>query len=86
MPQALDPTVVELVNRAFNYRGDVTIERTDGSTVVGYLFNRDIRRVVPVTQLFETASGKEIWLPYSDIQNIRFTGRDSAGTKHSHSQ
>ena len=33
-------TLEEVVERAFDYRGNVTVVRTDGAEVEGYLFNR----------------------------------------------
>ena len=34
-------SLAEVIERAFDYRGDVTIVRRDGSEIVGYLFNRE---------------------------------------------
>ena len=39
-PLASDAEIREALEKAFDYRGDVTITRKDGSQVVGYLFNR----------------------------------------------
>jgi hypothetical protein len=38
-----------LIDQAFDFRGDVTLELTDGSEVTGYLFNRnhETRKIVP---------------------------------------
>ena len=37
---ASDAEIREALEKAFDYRGDVTITRKDGSQVVGYLFDR----------------------------------------------
>ncbi len=37
---ATDAEIREALEKAFDYRGDVTITRKDGSQVVGYLFDR----------------------------------------------
>ena len=70
--------VAGLVERAFQYRGDVTVHTDDGSAVTGYLFNRDTRASEPFVQLFETQTGREVSLPYRSITDVRFTGRDAA--------
>ena len=71
-------TLADVVEHAFDYRGDVTVDRVDGTRVVGYLYNRDASAREPFVQLFETKSGASLTLPYTAIANIRFTGRDTA--------
>jgi hypothetical protein len=73
-----DVPVTELVERAFDYRGNVTIERVDGTEVVGYLFNRDERATAPFVQVFDLDGAGPITIPYAAIRTIRFTGRDTA--------
>jgi hypothetical protein len=75
--------LVEVIERAFDYRGDVTIVRGDGAELVGYLFNRDIQSATPFVQVFAAVGGDPITIPYADIRSIRFTGRDTAaGTSY----
>jgi hypothetical protein len=71
------------LQEAFDYRGDVTITRKDGSRVEGYVFDRrsgatlaeSVVRVIP-----QDGSGK-VAIPYSDIAGLAFTGRDTAAGK-----
>ena len=70
--------LAETVERAFDYRGDVTVVRRDGGEVVGYLFNRDADAATPFVQLFAASGGDSLTIPYADIRAIRFTGRDTA--------
>ena len=71
------------LEEAFDYRGDVTITRKDGSRVEGYVFDRrrgatlaeSLVRVIP-----QDGSGK-VTIPYSDIAGLAFTGRDTAAGK-----
>ena len=71
------------LEKAFDYRGDVTITRKDGTTVEGYLFDRktgptladSLVRVLPKT------SNQRVMIPYSDIAALSFTGRDTAAGK-----
>lgn len=82
--QGWDPGIVDgpdlayVVERAFDYRGDVTILRADGSEVTGYLFNRNADVQEPFVQVFERDQGELVTLPYAQIRSIRFTGRDTA--------
>ncbi len=71
------------LEKAFDYRGDVTITRRDGVVVEGYLFDRksgvtlhdSYIRLMP-----KDAPGK-LTIRYSEIAGIAFTGRDTAAGK-----
>jgi len=71
------------LEEAFDYRGDVTITRKDGTRVEGYVFDRrrgatlqeSVVRVIPQN------SPQKISIPYSDIAALAFTGRDTAAGK-----
>jgi len=45
---ATDAEIREALEKAFDYRGDVTITRKDGSQVVGYLFDRRSGSSLPI--------------------------------------
>jgi len=70
----------EALEKAFDYRGDVTITRKDGSKVEGYLFDRrsgdslenSFVRVIPTT------SPTKVNVAYSDVAALVFSGRDTA--------
>ena len=68
----------EIIDRAFDYRGNVTVDLRDGGEVSGYLFNRDAHARQPFVQMFDTAGEGPITLRYADIRTIRFTGKDTA--------
>lgn len=72
------PDLAFVVERAFDYRGDVTVVQRDGRELVGYLFNRDVDARAPFVQLFSRDGGEAITIQYADIASIRFTGRDTA--------
>jgi hypothetical protein len=72
------PDLAFVVERAFDYRGDITLVRRDGRELVGYLFNRDVDAREPFVQMFPRDSGEAVTIPYADIASIRFTGRDTA--------
>ncbi len=76
------PGVAALVERAFRFRGDVTLTTADGGETTGYLYNRDAAAPEPYVQLFEAGGGRDLSFPYAAITGIRFTGRDTASGKH----
>jgi hypothetical protein len=78
-PGAVDgPDLAYVVERAFDYRGDVTVILRDGGKLVGYLFNRNTDVTEPFVEMFERDGGDPVTIPYARIFSIRFTGRDTA--------
>ncbi|HEV8584966.1 MAG TPA: hypothetical protein VGT02_08345 [Methylomirabilota bacterium] len=78
-PGPLDgAALAEAVERAFDYRGDVTLVRRDGGELVGYLFNRNADVATPYVQVYALDGGEPVTIPYADLRSIRFTGRDTA--------
>jgi hypothetical protein len=80
---ASDEEVRQALEKAFDYRGDVTITRKDGSKVEGYVFDRRTGKTLSdsAVRLFPRDSDKKISIPYSDIAGLAFTGRDTAAGK-----
>jgi hypothetical protein len=81
---ATEAEVRAALEKAFDYRGDLTITLKDGRTVEGYLFDRKAEsqsladclvRVMP-----KDAPGK-ISIRYSEIAALAFSGRDTAAGK-----
>jgi hypothetical protein len=68
----------EVVDFAFDYRGNTTIVKTDGSEIVGYVFNRDADASDAFVQLFDEQGDGPFTIPYRDIATIKFTGKDTA--------
>jgi hypothetical protein len=71
-------TLEEVIDLAFDYRGNATIVKTDGTEVVGYVFNRDRRAAAPFLQYFDEHGEGPFTLPYSAVVTIKFTGKDPA--------
>jgi hypothetical protein len=73
----------EALEKAFDYRGDVTITRKDGSQVEGYLFDR--RSGASLTDSFvriiPSKERAKVNVAYADIAALAFTGRDTAAGK-----
>jgi hypothetical protein len=62
------------IEAAFDYRGFVTVTRRDGTTVVGYLYNRDARQV----DLLDETATRRLQIPVEDVAAIALTGEDAA--------
>jgi len=71
------------LEKAFDYRGDVTLTLKDNSKIEGYLFDRvsgpslstSFVRVLPKD------SAQKLKIAYADIAALAFTGRDTAAGK-----
>jgi hypothetical protein len=84
IPQlATEADVRAVIEKAFDYRGDVTVTRKDGSQITGYLFDRRIGKTLAdsVIRLMLSAGNERPSIPYSEIAGIAFTGRDTAAGK-----
>lgn len=71
------------LEKAFDYRGDVTITRKDGSTIEGYLFDRrtggSLRE--SVVRIYPKNSSEKVSISYAEIGALAFSGRDTAAGK-----
>ena len=84
IPQlASDEELRQALEKAFDYRGDITITRKDGSQVEGYLFDRRGGATLKdsVVRVYPKTSSEKVAIPYSDIAALAFTGRDTAAGK-----
>ncbi|HET7205962.1 MAG TPA: hypothetical protein VFI95_05210 [Terriglobales bacterium] len=81
---ATDEEIRTAFEKAFDYRGDLTITLKDGQMMEGYVFDRRadgsnldecILRIIP-----KDRPGK-ISIRYSDIAGLAFTGKDTAAGK-----
>src|SRR3984957_11415438 len=71
------------LEKAFDYRGDVTITRKDGSKIEGYLFDRRTGASLKesMVRLYPKDSNQKISISYAEIAALAFTGRDTAAGK-----
>lgn len=78
-----DDEVRKAMEKAFDYRGDVTITRKDGSKVEGYIFDRKPGKTLAdsAVRLFPKDADQRISISYSEIAALAFTGRDTAAGK-----
>lgn len=80
---ATEAEIREALEKAFDYRGDITITLKDGSKVEGYLFDRRSGRSLTdsFARVIPTNDRTKVNVAYSDIAALAFTGRDTAAGK-----
>ncbi len=73
----------EALEKAFDYRGDVTITLKNGSAIEGYIFDRRSGATLAESsvRLFPKNDPQKVSVAYSDIAGLAFTGRDTAAGK-----
>jgi hypothetical protein len=74
-------TLERIIDLAFDYRGNVTVVRRDGTSLEGYLFNRDADARDPYLEMFDTDGHGPHRIRYADVRTVRFTGKDTAAGK-----
>ena len=82
-PAATEEDLRTGLEKAFDYRGDVTITRSDGVRIEGYLFDRKTGKTLAdsVVRLVPKDRREKIAVSYADIAGLEFTGRDTAAGK-----
>jgi len=81
---ATDAEIREALEKAFDYRGDLTITMKSGEKVEGYLFDR--RNDGPTladcyARMIPKGRQEKIRVAYSDVAALAFTGKDTAAGK-----
>ncbi len=91
--EALEGSVLELASdedlrqaleKAFNYRGDITITLKSGERIDAYIFNRHTGAALADSwvQYFAPNSSEKRKLSYADVARLEFSGKDRAAGKH----
>jgi len=84
VPELVNETELrEALEKAFDYRGDVTLTQKDGSKIEGYLFDRITGATLSSSfvRVLPKDGGARRKIPYSEIAALAFTGRDTAAGK-----
>jgi len=73
----------QALEKAFDYRGDITITRKDGSKIEGYIFDRRNAATLndSLVRIYPKDSTAKISISYADVAALAFTGRDTAAGK-----
>ncbi len=74
----------QALEKAFDYRGDVTLTLKSGERVEAYIFNRQTGATLADSflQYFTPTAADKRKASYADIARIEFTGKDRAAGKH----
>jgi hypothetical protein len=71
------------LEKAFDYRGDVTLTTKDGQKIEGYIFDRVAGSTLTnsFVRVLPKDSNQRQKIAYADIATLAFTGRDPAAGK-----
>jgi len=71
------------LEKAFDYRGDVTLTLKDHSRIEGYIFDRVSGPALSTSfvRVLPKDSRQKLRIAYADIAALAFTGRDTAAGK-----
>ncbi len=71
------------LEKAFDYRGDITLTLKDNSKIEGYLFDRTSGPSLAASfvRILPKDSTQKLKIAYADIAALAFTGRDTAAGK-----
>jgi hypothetical protein len=84
---ASDEEIREALEKAFDYRGDVTLTLKTGAVVEGYLYDRrseptleaSLVRIIPTPK--PGVPVERVMISYAEIAALNFSGRDTAAGK-----
>lgn len=81
---ATDDEVRDALEKAFDYRGDVTLTLKSGEKIEAYIFNRlpGDTLASSYVQYFTPSATDKRKVSYADIARLEFTGKDRAAGKH----
>ncbi len=68
----------KVIEMAFDYRGDVTLELRSGEHLEGYVYHRNSQAPSPFLKLFPKNQARTREVGYADIVSIIFSGEDTA--------
>jgi Zn/Cd-binding protein ZinT len=74
----------QALEKAFDYRGDVTLTLKSGERIEAYIFNRQTGPTLASSfvQYFTPTATDKRKVSYADIARLEFTGKDRAAGKH----
>ena len=80
---ASDAETCDALERAFDYRGDVTLTLKDGRVIQGYVFDRRSGTTLAdsAVRIILANERTKLTVPYAEIAALAFTGRDTAAGK-----
>jgi hypothetical protein len=81
---ATDEEVRQALEKAFDYRGDVTLTLKSGQRIEAYIFNRQTGPTLAASfvQYFTPGADDKRKVSYAEIARLEFSGKDRAAGKH----
>ena len=80
---ATDDELRTALEKAFDYRGDVTLTLKDGRTVEGYIFDRRAGQSLSdsIVRIIPKNANDKLQVKFGDIARVEFSGKDTAAGK-----
>jgi hypothetical protein len=81
---ASDEDLRQALEKAFDYRGDVTLTLKNGERVEAFIFNRHTGATLADSwvQYFTPSAPEKRKVSYAEIARMEFSGKDRAAGKH----
>ncbi|HSZ16430.1 MAG TPA: hypothetical protein VK764_04980 [Terracidiphilus sp.] len=81
---ASEQALKQALEKAFDYRGDVTLTLKSGEKVEAYIFNRISGATLAdsFVQYFTPSASDKRRVSYAEIARLEFSGKDRAAGKH----
>src|ERR1035437_335815 len=81
---ASEEDVRAALEKAFDYRGDVTLTLKSGERIEAYIFNRQTGATLADSYVhyFTPKASEKLRVSYADIARLEFSGKDRAAGKH----
>jgi hypothetical protein len=81
---ASDEDLKNALEKAFDYRGDVTLTLKSGEKIEAYIFNRSTGPTLEQSfvQYYTPKAEEKRKVSYAEIARLEFTGKDRAAGKH----
>ena len=79
-----DDDLKQALEKAFDYRGDVTLTLKSGERIEAYIFNRQTGSTLAdsYVQYFTPKATEKRKVSYAEIARLEFSGKDRAAGKH----
>jgi len=81
---ASEEEIRQALEKAFDYRGDVTLTLKSGEKIEAFIFNRQTGATLAdsYVQYFTPKAPEKRKISYAEIARLEFTGKDRAAGKH----
>jgi|ERR1700733_5456748 len=81
---ASEQALKQALEKAFDYRGDVTLTLKSGEKIEAYIFNRVSGATLAdsFVQYFTPSAAEKRKVSYAEIARLEFSGKDRAAGKH----